>query len=245
MDICSVVSLDWGELLAEELLKRAECAGVGAVRTDDPAAVSFRAEDTEEMVEVIARHIIDDVRPFEMRRLTCLLPLENSERDELLPIAISLSSRKDHFSYVRSALSDHFETNRLLVTEGIVRFRMPALIEYWAACVDRAGEELLLGNSYSELFRILGLVSELGATDPKSLDMCLILHNDGSFVLTDENGCRIESSNCEINSLMGLLTGLGPAMLSVYDLTRGASDAVLRAIKSLFGDRARFFKIRS
>ena len=237
----SVMSLEYGEALNAALAARCESEGlIWRDRGEWGAAI----DEGERALAVIAEHILNDLRPLELKRLSALLPLSENERMAILPLAERLSSDFEGMESASNAISAYFAENELLVTEGFVRFRMPELIEKWAAAVDRAGEELILGRSYSELYRILGLVAEVLPGTDRSAEACLMLHEDGSFVISDENGCRIESASCEPKSLMALLAALAPERLTVYDLTRGFAAPVLRAVREMFGYRARFFVIR-
>ena len=73
----------------------------------------------------------------------------------------------------------------------------------------------------------------------------LILHSDGTAVLTDKNRCRIESAAAEEASILGMLTGLGPGYIEVYDLSGGKRRELIGCIIAVFGKKVHIFTEKS
>ena len=152
---------------------------------------------------------------------------------------MSIADDTELIDYVKTKLEALLGETRLIVAEGVLRFRMPLLEESWAAAIDRAGEELLIDREYTELLELLGLISETSGESRGEVD--LILHSDGSCIITDERGQRIECATAEESGLLPLIMGIAPDTIAVYDLTGGKGIRIMQSISAVFGERACFF----
>lgn len=229
-----VSSHEYGELFKKLLMRRLEEAGEsfsekgGALLVPNSAAAAGAISET----------IVGDLKLPELARLVRLLPVSLREMRAILPRAAALTDDEKLLGYALEAAKEYVRSEKKLIAEGFLRFRLPLVMEAWALAVDRAGEELVIGTEYGAL---LGMLGETARPEKNADELTLILHGDGSFVISDENGCRIESASTHGPALLLLLAGLGPERLRVFDLSGGSSQSVLIGIRSIFGARACFF----
>ena len=234
-----VTSLEYGDLFQKLLSRRLMKAGEEFI----PEGGALLVKKDQAAAGAISDCILYDLRPPELARLIGLLPVSLRMRNAILPRAMELASRKDHGAYAKKAVTEFMRGENRLIAEGFLRFRLPAVCEDWALAVDRAGEELAIGNEYAELLRLLAEAA--GPEEPKcGGDVVLILHADGSASVTDERGRRVESCAADEESLLPLIAGFAPDSVSVYDLTGGAKRGLLASIREVFGGKACFFILR-
>lgn len=244
MPLYTVCGFEYGEgfgplferRLAEYGLEKSTVSSSGAVVTAD-----IEADRLGALASAAARLILEDLRYTELKRLASLLPLSVRERKSLLPLAMELSGETDRFEEVRAELITCLAENDLLVVEGALRFRLQGVLEAWAIAVDRAGEELLLRQEYCALMQLLSVVADAEGSPGFPRRVRVILYPDGSSAVTDQRAFRIESSSSEGACLIGLLLGLSPEYIEVYDLTDGRSRSLLESIRIVFGGKARIF----
>ena len=243
MPLYTVAGFDCGrrftDLLKDRLRKNRVPA---AAEAEGEHGVSYLVKKAD--LPVFSKALSDlltlDLRCFETARLVSLLPLDIRDRRLVLPRALALSFEEKPFDASRR-IEEYLCENSLFIAEGFLRFRLPEVMEAWAAAVDRAGEELLLGREYASLMQLLAAVAEAETGTGCSRSVRLILHADGSATVSDPVSCRIESAGADGAGIMGILIGLAPDEIEVYDLTGGAHAGLLEAIRRVFGKRARIF----
>lgn len=231
----SVSSLEYGELFTKLLSKRLKVRGErflvkgSSVLTDRSPAAAGAISDA----------LLRDVKPLELARLTSLLPVSLREKRAVLPRALELTGSEKHSAYVLERVFDYIGTEKKLIAEGFLRFRLPLVIEDWALAVDRAGEELLLRNEYMEL--VGAFRTEDGSGENP---LTVVLDFSGEAVIRDERGLYIEAPRTDGMSLVPLLLSLAPSSLTVYDLTGGRERELLLGIRAVFGERVKFYITR-
>ncbi|MBO4848004.1 MAG: hypothetical protein J5586_02515 [Clostridia bacterium] len=241
MPVYTVMSPEHGAGSIEPLMRRLEKAGIDARADDGRIETEVTAGERQAFAEALAGHILKDLKSCELSRLAVLLPVSLRERELILPLASQLADRTDHSGYAAGEITRLLDETRLLIPEGILRFRLPLVLDSWAMALDRAGEELLIDREYTELLMLLGLMTQIGGSGRVNGEVRLILHADGSCVISGGSGQRIECAEADAGELMAILAGIAPERISVYDLTGGKSIGIMHAIRAFFGERASFF----
>ncbi|MCR5809253.1 MAG: putative sporulation protein YtxC [Clostridiales bacterium] len=190
--------------------------------------------------EAVSRATADALMPFETARLMELLPFEIRKDPDVYGRALMLAGEKDLSPYACRETESYLAENDLYVAEGFLRFRLPLVMESWAAAVDRAGEEYAAESEAKELLRILDEDCPLPENEST---VRLILYGDDSCVLSDGESVRVESTSSKTGLVLPMLMGLRPELLTVYDLSGGKTGGLLHSILSLFGDRTCIFII--
>lgn len=226
-------------------LKRSLPQAVICGSTENTLTVETAEEELSLLALALAEFLTIDLRVPETARLSGLLPLDLRDRQLLLPKALQLTDSRKWVKPAAEALHGYLETERFMVAEGFLRFRLQQTVEEWAAAVDRAGAELLLQKERMSLMLLIAEVMQAECPESSSGAVRLILHGDGACTLTDENGCRIESTSASEPGIIGLLLGLAPECVEVYDLTDEGRHTLTESIREVFGLRARIFVKRS
>ncbi|MBR0136253.1 MAG: hypothetical protein IJM18_08625 [Clostridia bacterium] len=242
MSLLTVSSIEYSELVATLLKRRFEENGSASAEIESSGS-AVSVEFSKEAVTALARFILYDLKPCELARLSGLLPAARRERSAILAISAEMTNESVYYDDVVNALTEYARENALINVEGFLRFRIPFVLEDWAAAIDRAGEEFLLCREYASLLKLLDLIGCGAPYGEKAL--CLILHEDGSCVITDRRGARIECESIEAQSLVALLVCFAPEKLEVYDLTSSGRLPILRTIRNVFGERAEFFVVKT
>lgn len=197
-------------------------------------------DSAEGITKLLFDLIMKVIRPLETARLIKLRPIEGGSLNAVLISALRLTETTPYEHEVKRALSNYVSENSLIIPEGFVRFRLQYLLEEWACamiCAAEMGEEMC-----EDITNYVGSSRKNPASGGAYFgDIDMTLFSDGSFVLTDEMGCRLECDAAGTDAVMKLLASLLPGRLTVYDLTGGSNAELLRGIKKLFGIRARIF----
>lgn len=237
MKVLSVLSADHAQLLYD-LAEELNAAGIRAEAAE--GRVIFFTEEGEERkaASVIAEFICVKLRDEELRRLISIYALPKDREERALEEARELCPNGARGAAERLVTS-HFNENDILVPEGLIRFRMPALYEEWALA---AADAALDARAKLELEELCGIVSLLSGARPKGMgNMRLILLPDGSSVLSDDTGCRIECAETDERVLSALVDCFMPERLTVYDLSPNGMPRLRKRIREAFGRRAVVF----
>lgn len=190
---------------------------------------------TETLSAAAAKVIVSDLKPTEMRRLVGLLPVSAPEAKLILPEAIRLTDDVSDEIFVRRKAAEYFQRNDMLILEGFLHFRLGELLEAWALAADRAAGRVLFDRQYVDLMRLLEVASRAERDLPLHNEVCLLLHFDGSCIICDGSGCRIECAHIDRACILAMLSTLAPDAVTVYDLTQGRANELIKCIRELFG----------
>lgn len=240
MRILSLLSVDYKEAFPKLAIKRLASHGFRSICKNGRVETPVEDDELYGFSRAVADIITRDIRADEIERILSTLPFYGLSKRAILPLALSISGEHDFSEYAAHELEEYLRNESSAVIEGFLRFRLPLIMDDWAMAADEAGRRLAVARDSEELIDFCGALYELGVIDRRK-GLCLILYNDGSCVLTDEGGCRIECASCEPEILLPLLTFLAPNRLSVYDLTGGKSRGLLYGIRNMFGANACFF----
>lgn len=141
-------------------------------------------------------------------------------------------------------LRRYLEESAVLNLEGYMRFRLRDDLEIWQTAADAAFADELEASLYSELFSLLGILPMLNGIEDESI--AVVLRPDGSCTVTNQyeqkNGdaeppfkqFRIECAPDSGESILALLSSLGPKHISLIDLSFGRCESIKSAIEDLF-----------
>lgn len=197
-------------------------------------------EPVERLAEALAMLLCRDLQYFELARCVDALPLELSEKQSVLTTALQDARKSERPVQVREGLLSYLGESRSLNLEGYLHFRMQDCLSRWQDSVDRAAAEQILRREYSELLNVLGAFVQ--TQQPKSGELSICIHPDGSCTLTDDSDARIEYIDCSEEGVMSLLVGMAPTKLIVYDLSNGAGRSLTDAIRKVFGGRVKIYR---
>ena len=243
MKMCSVCTYEYETNLSKLLERRLTQSGFqGNVYAED-RAIEAEVKDEADLAkwcEAIARLLMMDLSYFEVATMVSELQVPLREKRKILSEAILHVHKIGGVGSVKRGLMEHFQVHDSLVLEGFMRFRMKDVLDKWELCVDRAAEDVLVKAEYMELMSVLSAFVQL--QPPKMKEISLILNPDGSCTLTDNSDSRIDCSRCSDDGVVGVLVGLAPEKITVYDLSEGRNHEVAEALMRVFEDRIRFFK---
>ena len=249
----SVISLDYGAELACLLTKRLTAAGVKHGDGEEPFSIKAIVDKRTEKAfyRAAAEHTVIDLLPFELKRLTGLIPVSSRAKPELLLRAAEIAqgsgavekgrAYEDDVLCAEKKLKEHFKENSVLITEGLLRFGLPVVMEKWAMAVDRACEELFFENEYFELLTLMGMVNDIIEPELSRREVSLMLFPDETYTVADDIGRRIEGCRISPACIVSVIISLSPDRLTVYDMTGGNSKKLIRTIGRVFGNRAKIY----
>lgn len=237
--VCRSDFIGFKSLLASRLIE----AGTGTERIfeltcADGLAVSCGVGS---LARALARLMLFDLRAFELERFAACLPYELAGERAVISRAMALTRPDKWLCHTEGLLNEFLSENSVIAVDGFMRFRLQCVEEEWAEAVERAGEELLLLRQRYGLLRLLAEVCEAELATGGAKIVRLILHEDGTVVVTEKDCCRIESSCAGEAGIMGLLIGLAPSCVEVFDLSGGAENGLICSIRAVFGGKARIF----
>lgn len=243
MRICTVETrkyeLDIRRLLGRRLKRR----GVNDMLVDSPERREVSARifgaDMAPWCESIAELLHYDLMHMEVAVMTDALPIPLEDKRAILPEALRLARRCGSTEDTALALEEHFFSLDRLNLEGFLRFRMRDTVASWEMSVVRATQEHLIRNEYLEFMSVLSLFVRMrpaGASEVR-----VVLNPDGSCTLTDESNARIDCESCTDDGVIGVLVGLAPARITVYDFSGGRGKLLSEVLVRVFEDRVRIF----
>lgn len=220
--------------LADKLERAgAECSLEGSRLT-----VIVNDGEEEKLSFAVADFILNDVMRDRMRRVAGMYPLSEDRVQRAVENAAGMLPNEDA-AEMEKLISEHFAENDMLVPEGFLRFRRPDLLESWALEADRAALDIAAGSELEELCSLVSLLS--GAHAVGMGNMRLLLLPDGSSVLSDDSGCRIECGASDETVISALIDSFRPETLTVFDLSPDGMPELRRRIRAVFGERAVVF----
>ncbi len=244
MSIFSIITYDYVKELPLLLKKRLNGQSLEVtVESDDKTFRAAIHTNSEEQVrglcEAVAELILLDLRHFEMASLVDRLPFDIADKRRILPSALKSSAQYIDISKAADEIRSYFDENTELNVEGYLHFRMQETIELWRVHVDIAAEERILHAECLELIGLLSTYCSIRSNGNVHLD--IILQPDGSCTVTDGNCLRIECDHNGDDGIIGLIVGLSPSNLTIYDLSQGRFDALKETIKLIFGTKVDTF----
>lgn len=242
MRVCSAGTLKYGAEVMGLLARRLNDAGV-KTEQDEANTVAARIEDEAGMqvwCGALSKTLFCDAAYFELAGLINGMPLDIGEKRSALPLAVRYSRDGDGMVRLARELEGYFAGADSLNLEGYAAFRMRERMMFLEGCALRAAEETLIESEYLELLQVLAAFVQIRA--PRLREVYVILNPDGSCTFTDDGDVRIDYEQCTGDGIMGVLLGLAPASITVYDLSGGRSAAIAKTLIGVFEDRVRFFK---
>ena len=238
MKVLKIISCEYGVELMEKLKKLFTSAGVRSI-FEDGAVSAFIEEGEEERAAIAAADfLLEAVRGEELNKLVRLYALSPKAEKSAVAAAIE-ESRPESRAEAAALILSHIKENDILIPEGFIRFRMPELYEEW---VRAAGRAALEASAKLELEELCGLVSLLSGARPKGMgNMRLLLLPDGSAVLSDDTGCRIECMDPDEAVISALVDCFRPETLTVYDLSPEGMPGLRLRIREVYGKNAVVF----
>ncbi len=195
--------------------------------------------ELKQLCSSLAELLLIDLRYFEIARMVDSLPFSLREKQSVLPEALKYSLQYCNCEAICVQLYQYLSENDLLILEGFMRFRMQDTIDAWSLSVDRAAEELLLHEEYAALMQLIGSFAELNA--PKTSEVRIILHPDGSSTIVGDNDMRIDCASGNDAGVVNMLIGMAPARVTIYDLSLGKCNSLREAIQNAFTDNSKCF----
>ena len=230
---------DIGKLMQRKIDESSDGLRLCVLETDSATAEIRDDTDFYAWCRAVSRLLNRDLSCFEIARMVDSLPLSLLEKQQILPESLkNLRSSEKVFGLER-ALREYFQSEEKLNLEGFMRFRMQDILSSWSLCVDHAAEELLIKRESYELMKFIGKFVSLQAPRIKEVSLCF--NPDGSCILTDDNDVRIEYSACT-DGLIGVLVGLAPEQIMVYDLSGGQNEELNSALRDVFAGKIRFYQ---
>lgn len=222
---------------------RTRLKSIGDICFDDASMKAFVSEDhEEELAGLIAETVLMDLKSIELDRLSRVFSLCKKDRELLIPLAERYTDDASLYEYAVKAVHECMEEYDTICPEGLLRFRMPLVIEKWAYALERAAEELVFSEERTELFRLMSALFCVYGDAECGGEVRLVLYPDGSGVFSSAEGIRIECSPALEAPVCGILCALSPMRLVVYDMAGIGREGIKRSIRSLMGDRAVFFE---
>ncbi|MEG1559912.1 MAG: sporulation protein YtxC [Clostridia bacterium] len=207
---------------------------------EDSFTVQIASEtDFEACISATTELILMDISQFEIAKLVNDIPFELEARREILKEAIRYAKNAAMRTPVRRDLTRHFKESENLVLEGFIRFRMHETALIWERAVDKAAEEYLISLEQRELNLFLSEFANLRESIVE--EVTLILTAEGNCILTDDSNSRIEYGKDGFDVLISVLVSLSPGMITVYDLSMGDCDELIRSIDRVFNERVRVY----
>ncbi|HHV79945.1 MAG TPA: putative sporulation protein YtxC [Firmicutes bacterium] len=167
-----------------------------------------------------------------------------------------VEGRKDLFfkmyrkNKILGKILEYLESNRELVLEGFVRFRLKDYKEELEETVDRVAEDFLIEREYSEFVKLLKYYVEL---QPPVIDEIHVLpESGGKYALVDCNGMPIHSIPNDVtitgpdgeleygDLLISALVTLAPRTVIVHTQPEKLEEATLNILTEVFAERLRF-----
>ena len=181
-----------------------------------------------------------DLRYFALAEYTDALPLSLSEKQTVLTEALKSASCSEERRVLREKLLIYLGTNRTLVLEGFLHFRMQEFLMLWELCVEQAAAHVLMQKEYSELIDTLRRFVDGRRSRVGFLSVCI--HADGTITLSDDNDVHIEYVDCAPDGILNLLVNMAPGRLNVYDLSGQEKNRLTEAILQVFGNRVKLYR---
>ena len=229
-----ISSYKYGIDISEVLSNRLGAENVSKVNY---SCANVTVESKEQIADAICDVLLLDIAQFELADMINELPFELSEKKRILIGAVAYSRRAALRIPVRRALFAFFSENNSLVLEGFILFRMADTVELWERCVEKAAEDVMLGDEREELLELL--CSLLPENDAHIL---LIINPDTSITLIDEDGTHIDyPCGCE-EAIMGIMLTISPAEIELFDMSEGIMDEFVVALKRAFPQKIRMRK---
>ena len=208
--------VDLHRLLSRRLMQT-DCAFAIEPVADGVAVSVQGAYAMEGLSAAVAALLCRDLQYFELAHMADALPLELTQKQEVLTEALQNARCQERFEEVRRGVQTYLETENEMNVEGYLRFRMQDSLELWQLCVE---------------------------TDPPAAhigELSVCLNPDGSCTLTDDSDVRIEYVDCSEEGILHLLMSMAPDRLTVYDLSGGRSN-LPETLARVFAGRIRLFR---
>jgi len=227
------------ERLMVRRLAQAECT-FSTRPTADGVTVSVEGRDAlARFSAAVTALLCRDLQYFELAHMTDALPLDLTQKQEVLRDAIESARCREQFEEIRRGVQSYLTEAEEMNVEGYLLFRMQEPLEMWQSCVERAAADQMLYRECAELMKLIGAVVDPPPARIGELTVCL--HPDGSCSLSDDSDVCIEYADCSDDGVLRLLIGMSPAHLTVYDLTGGRSR-LAEQIAEVFAGRVRVFR---
>lgn len=222
--------IDISELLSDRL------GAENVTKLNDNSAVMC-VDSKERAADVMCDIILHDLAQFELADMINDLPFELNEKKRILIAAVGYSRRAALRIPVRRALFAFFSENDSLVPEGFILFRMADTVELWERCVEKAAEDVLLGDEREELFELL-----CSLLPDNNAHLLLIINPDTSITLIDDDGTHIDYPCGSEEIIMGIILTVSPAEIELCDMSDGVMDEFIAALGRAFPKKIKIHK---
>lgn len=231
--------------LIKRRLRGAEGVGVSGEAAGH-ALIRLRDEEAREaLCTALCDVILRDAAHFELAHTVDMLPFPLEDKQVILPEAVRLACRytaddKAVRGRAVAALNDYTRKSEKLNLEGFLRFRLREAGRAYELAAARAADAMLLRGEYLEVMSVLARFARMQA--PRTKEVCLILHPDGSCTLTGAGGARIDCRSAGKEGVVSILLGLAPETILVYDLSCGKCMLLFEVVARVFRERVRLFR---
>ena len=226
--------------LLNRRMSGADCA-YALETVPDGVVLKLRGKAPEDAAaEALSVVLGRDLRYFALAEFTDALPLSLSEKQSVLADALEAAQCREERRILKQKIAEYFSTQRTLVLEGFLRFRMQEFLMLWELAVEQATARVLMNKEYGELIETLKRFVDGRICRVAALSVCI--HADGTITLRDENDVRIEYVDCAPEGILNLLVNMAPMKLTVYDLSGKEKNRLTEAIVRVFGDRVKLYR---
>lgn len=151
---------------------------------------------------------------------------------------------------ILSRILEYLESNKELVLEGFVKFRLKDYKEELEETVDRVAEDLLIEREYNEFVKLLKYYVELQS--PVVDEVHVLPETGGRYALVDCNGMPVQDIPSDVtitgpdgeleyeDLLISSLVTLAPRRVVIHAQPEKLGEPTLNILKEVFAERLRF-----
>ena len=201
--------------------------------------IRFRSREENAVFEALTRILCRDIQYFVLAKMTDVLPLSLSEKQEVLTDALCAARAGEERAFVTERVKAHLREETVLCLEGFLQFRLQAVVMLWELCVEEAAASVLMRKEYSELMRVLHSYVQGRPARIQKLRLCI--RTDGSCLISDESGISVEYVDCSPDGLVSLLVSMAPNQLIIYDQSDGVFSSLPETLRRIFSGRVQVY----
>lgn len=205
------------------------------------------------MAELVTEIIIEKVESQLLVDLirNCYLTFNPEEQKAILEKTISYLKNSPNQKRKKAILQlvlDYLETDKLLIFDGFVRFRLKDYVEELGGVVEWAIDEYLMEKEYNDFIGLLKYFVDI--QEPKAEKIHVVLGKDKTFRLYDEfdnlinndflENFIIEIGDNELNYedlLISTLITIAPREITIHLAGDNADQSILKTIDRVFAER--------
>ncbi|MFA5536721.1 MAG: putative sporulation protein YtxC [Bacillota bacterium] len=205
------------------------------------------------MAELVAEIIVEKIEVQLLANLigTYYLAFSPEEQQGILEKATNYLKANPNQKRKKTILQlvlDYLETDKLLIFDGFVRFRLKNYIEELGGIAEWAIDEYLMEKEYNDFIGLLKYFVDI--QEPKVEVVHVLIEKDKTFRLYDDLGNLInndylenfiiEIGDNELNYedlLISTLITIAPKKIVVHSAENKSADGIIKTIDKVFTDR--------